>query len=99
MEYLWELQQADILSQNPALLEHKLQALEETKKLYREVIHRNDCVSLKQLAVNGKDLIESGAKPGKQLGEFLEQLLQMVLDSPELNRRESLLQAAKQYMQ
>ncbi|MBO5177437.1 MAG: CCA tRNA nucleotidyltransferase [Lachnospiraceae bacterium] len=99
MEYLWELQQADILSQNPALLEHKLQALEETKKLYREVIHRNDCVSLKQLAVNGKDLIESGAKPGKQLGEVLEQLLQMVLDAPELNRRESLLQAAKQYMQ
>ncbi|MBP3577113.1 MAG: CCA tRNA nucleotidyltransferase [Lachnospiraceae bacterium] len=98
MEYLWELQRADILSQNPALSEHKLQALEETKKLYREVLQRNDCVSLKQLAINGKDLIESGATPGKQLGEILEQLLQMVLDIPELNRRESLLQAAKQYM-
>ena len=99
MEYLWELQRADIMSRNPDFQEHKLQALDETKELYLEVLRRNDCVSLKQLAVNGKDLIEFGATPGKQLGEILEMLLQTVLDAPELNRRESLLQVAKQYMQ
>ena len=99
MKYLWELQRADILSQNPASLEHKMLILNKTKRLHQEVEERNDCVLLKQLAVNGKDLIELGAAPGKQLGEILEQLLQEVLDTPELNQREVLLQRAKQHMQ
>ena len=98
MDYLWELQRADILSQHPVNREHKLYVLEETKKLHREVTERNDCVLLKQLAVNGKDLIELGATPGKQLGEILEKLLQEVLDHPEMNQRESLLQRAKHYI-
>ena len=99
MEYLWELQRADVLAQHPATLEHKLSVLEETRELHREVIKRNDRVSLKQLAVNGKDLIEFGMAPGKQLGNILEQLLQEVLDTPELNQRDRLLQRAKQYME
>lgn len=99
MELLWELQLADILSQNPASLEYKLQALEETKKLHEEVMARGDCVSLKQLAVNGKDLIGLGANPGKQIGEILEGLLQQVLDNPALNQREKLLQKAEEFLQ
>jgi len=99
MEYLWELQRADILAQHPATLEHKMSALAETKKLHREVVSRKDCVLLKQLAVNGKDLIELGATPGKQLGEILDQLLQEVLDAPQLNQRDELLQRAKQHIQ
>jgi len=99
MDYLWELQRADILSQNPASLERKMFILNETKKLHREVVERNDCVLLKQLAINGKDLIELGAAPGKQLGEILERLLQEVLDAPELNQKDILLQRAKQHIQ
>ena len=91
MEFLWELQRADVMSQHPDLLEHKLKALEETKALHKKVLLRGDCVSLKQLAVNGKDLIEIGAQPGKQLGELLEKLLEEVLDHPEKNEKSSLL--------
>lgn len=98
MDYLWELQRADVLAQSPALLEHKLTALSETRRLHRKVTERNECVSLKQLAINGKDLIELGATPGKQLGEILEQLLQEVLDAPEWNQRDILLKRAKQYI-
>ena len=96
MEFLWELQLADVLAQHPASLEHKLQMLEETKKLHREVQSRGDCVSLKQLAVNGKDLIELGATPGKQIGEILEQLLEAVLEHPIDNNKETLLKRAKE---
>ncbi len=96
MELLWELQRAQIVSGNPAVKEQKLAVLAETRELHREVAERGDCVSLKQLAVNGKDIIGIGATPGKQLGEILEQLLQQVLDKPELNEREILLSLAKQ---
>ena len=70
--------------------------LEEIKMLHKEIITRGDCVSLKQLAVNGKDIIELGVTPGKHLGEILEQLLQKVLDNPSLNQKESLLSLVKE---
>lgn len=95
MDFLWELQLADVLAQHPDSLKVKLEALAETRRLHREVLERGDCVSLKQLAVNGKDLIEAGAKPGRQLGEILDTLLEEVLNNPALNERGELLQRAK----
>ncbi|MBP3611527.1 MAG: CCA tRNA nucleotidyltransferase [Lachnospiraceae bacterium] len=91
MEVLWELQLADVLAQHPAFLQRKLEALAETKRLHREIVERGDCVSLKQLAVNGKDLINLGIQPGKRIGEVLEKLLLEVLEHPEANEREKLL--------
>jgi len=44
------------------------------------------------LAVTGNDLIQAGMKPGKQLGETLNQLFELVLENPELNQKEQLLQ-------
>lgn len=98
MELLWELQRAQIVSGNPEIMEHKSAVLAKTREIYREVVARGDCVSLKQLAVNGKDIIGIGATPGRQLGDILDQLLQQVLDKPELNEREILLSLAKQHI-
>ena len=55
---------------------------------------RGDCISLKMLAVTGGDLIAAGMKPGPQLGEVLERLLELVLEEPEKNTKEELLKAA-----
>lgn len=52
------------------------------------------CVSLKQLAVSGADLIAAGKKPGVGLGEILEYLLEQVLEHPEWNKKDVLLQMA-----
>lgn len=49
------------------------------------------CVSLKSLAVTGKDLIAAGMEPGKEIGEKLNELLALVIDQPELNTKEELL--------
>ena len=54
------------------------------------------CVSLKQLAVNGADLIAAGRTPGVGLGETLEYLLEQVLEHPEWNNKEILLKLAGQ---
>ncbi len=53
---------------------------------------RGDCISLKTLAVTGRDLLELGVKPGPGMGERLNALLDLVLEQPEKNRREQLIE-------
>lgn len=91
MELLWELQLADVLAQSPALLGQKLSELALAKRLYRIIVARGDCVDLKQLAVSGRDLMEAGIPPGPQVGKTLSELLQVVLEEPEKNKKELLL--------
>jgi tRNA nucleotidyltransferase/poly(A) polymerase len=51
-------------------------------------------LSLKDLAVTGKDLIEAGIRPGKTMGIILKELLEAAVEDPELNTREKLLEIA-----
>jgi tRNA nucleotidyltransferase/poly(A) polymerase len=51
---------------------------------------------LRDLAVDGNDLIELGFRPGPQLGRILHELLDAVVDEPGLNTREQLLAQAKE---
>ena len=69
-----------------------LEQLDEIYRMSEEIHRRGDCISLKMLAVTGNDLIQAGMKPGKQLGETLNQLFELVLENPELNQKELLLQ-------
>ena len=43
-----------------------------------------------------RDLIDTGMKPGRELGEMLQQLLELVLEHPEQNTREQLLEKVKE---
>ena len=48
-------------------------------------------MSLKDLAVTGRDLIGAGMSPGKEIGEKLKELLELVIEDPELNTKDELL--------
>ena len=54
------------------------------------IFERGDCVSLKNLAITGKELIAMGVPAGRQMGEILNSLLMLVLDNPQFNDREQL---------
>jgi tRNA nucleotidyltransferase/poly(A) polymerase len=58
------------------------------------VLAQSRALSLKDLAVSGRDLAENGIKPGKTMGIILQELLETVLDDPEQNTREKLLEIA-----
>jgi putative nucleotidyltransferase with HDIG domain len=58
---------------------------------------KSRAISLKDLAVNGKDLMRTGIPCGKRMGFILRQLLETVLDDPELNTKEKLLEIALAY--
>lgn len=66
-------------------------------ELTEEIRKNGDCIYLKDLAVTGKDLLETGMKPGKQVGAVLSRLLDDVLEEPGQNQRDILLERAKFY--
>lgn len=66
-------------------------------RLFEEIKETGDCVSLKQLAVNGGDLLAKGLVKGKQIGDGLMYLLNLVLEKPELNKKDILLEKINQF--
>lgn len=96
---LFALKRADVLSQSGYRREEKLAYIQSYQKLYEEIIEQKDCLSLKKLAVNGRDLMELGIKPGKKIGQILQKLLEEVLEEPDKNKKEYLLERVKQTYQ
>lgn len=93
---LFEVKRADIDAQSEYLKDEKLAKLAEVEEIYRTILSEKQCVSLKTLAVSGKDLIvEAGMQPGKELGEVLKALLEIVIEDPSMNQKEILLAEAR----
>ena len=67
----------------------------EIRRLREEIIRDGDCVSLKDLAVKGRDLLEAGVERGPMVGEILNHLFDLVLLHPEKNDRELLLKEVR----
>lgn len=66
------------------------QEILDARTLYET--EKTACLTLAQLAVSGRDLMAAGAQSGKELGAWLQRLLNLVLEMPEMNDRERLLQ-------
>ena len=88
---LLAVKRADLEAQSDYQRQEKREILEAWERGYQEVMERRDCVSLKNLAVTGRDLIDVGMQPGKQMGKTLEEMLEIVLENPACNTREYLL--------
>lgn len=57
--------------------------------------NKKNAFSLKNMALNGKDLIEIGIPKGKIIGQILNELFETITDSPSMNEKEKLLVLAK----
>ncbi len=97
MKRLLTVARCDIGAQAPyAGQDSVLQKLAVLEEQIKTVIAEKQCVTVKNLDVNGKDIMELGVKEGKKVGEILQMLLETVLDSPEKNEKEILLALAKE---
>ncbi|MDR2481201.1 MAG: HD domain-containing protein [Spirochaetaceae bacterium] len=62
-----------------------------------KVREKSSAFSLKDLAINGKDIIQQGIPSGKRLGVILKKLFEAVLEDPAMNNREKLMDLAQKY--
>ncbi len=89
------IRRADMLAQSMYKREEKEENIRKMKEMYDTVVSEKQCLKIKDLAINGNDLIALGMKPGKEMGETLKYLLDKVLENPELNERETLIELVK----
>jgi len=80
----------DSLAQSPEMRDEKLRELERARSLYDLV--KGECLFVSELALNGDDLAALGVPPGKQIGEALRYLLDLVISGKCENSREPLSQ-------
>lgn len=89
---LFAVKRADMLAQSAYRREEKAEYLKEYEEIYEQIMAKRQCLSIKELAVAGTDLIADGMQPGKAIGETLKQLLEYVLEHPEDNTKEKLME-------
>ena len=89
---------ADVAAQSDYMKAEKLTFLVELNRIYEKIKAAGQCVTLKDLAINGNDLIKIGIPKGKKIGQILSTLLDDVIDNPEHNTREYLLEVALSIM-
>lgn len=87
---VWELKKA-LIKESQSSEEFKSAEIERAENNIRKTLQERPPVSLKDLAINGKDLIEIGFKEGKKMGWVLKELLNLVLEKPALNQKKILL--------
>lgn len=98
MPYLFLLQKADVLAQSDYNKNEKLQRIEEAHRMFEEILREKEPVSIRELAVSGREIIGLGVAPGPQVGEILQKLLDVVIDDPGKNYRKQLLTEAQKWI-
>ena len=90
------LQKADFGSKGTGTAQEEA-VFGQIEAILSEILAEDACLGLKDLAVNGKDLMALGFPAGPRLGQCLNRLLEQVLDETLPNEKSALLSAAKQY--
>lgn len=93
---IFTVKRADIRAQSDYKKEEKLRYVDDYEAVYEQILEKNQCLSIKDLAVDGSDLLAAGVPQGKAIGEKLQGLLELVLEQPERNTREYLLSQINQ---
>ena len=92
---LIEVQRADALGKGTEAAADVETRTEELRQALTALLAERPCVTLRDMAANGRDLMAEGIAHGRQLGETLNWLLAEVLNERLPNEREALLSAAR----
>jgi tRNA nucleotidyltransferase (CCA-adding enzyme) len=89
---LLTVKRADRMGQAPVFQEEGRRETQRAEELLELLLRREDCFSLKQLAINGRDLLELGLN-GPAVGQTLDALLDQVIEGTLPNDRQRLIEA------
>ena len=82
---------ADTSAHNPQYNEPRIKATRYLQQIYTEIIQNNEPLYIKDLALSGNDLIAAGYQ-NSEIGQKLDELLEIVLQYPEKNTKEHLIE-------
>ena len=88
---LFLLKRGDMLGQSDYRRTEKLNQIDYFERRYYEIMEKKEALCIKDLAIGGRELMELGLPKGPALGQVLGILLDNVLDDPNLNDRETLI--------
>ena len=91
-----DIQMADNLAKSEYKRDEKLKQIKDVAAVYARILRHGDCLSLKDLAIGGADLLAMGYN-GPVVGKTLHAALMEVLEHPEKNRIDDLLAFAREY--
>lgn len=63
--------------------------------IYKNILEKGECLYIKDLAVSGNDIKSIGIENGKEVGAMLKFALETVLDEPQMNEKQKLMEALK----
>jgi tRNA nucleotidyltransferase (CCA-adding enzyme) len=95
---LFELKTADFISK-PESGNTKLFEISALRDRMIAIIDRKDPLNIRDLCVNGQDIMNLGIKEGREVGSILNDLLEKVLKDPRLNEKETLLTIARKELE
>ena len=91
---LLAVKRADSLAHAQAYQNDRLTVLDEILPLIEKIVATNQCFSLRDLAINGHDLLALSIPPGKELGMILRELLSQVISGTLVNQKPELIARA-----
>lgn len=95
LDRIFKLQIADIKG---SANRDGISSITELRDEVERVLNEKQPLSVKELKIDGSDLITLGIPQGKRIGEILNELMEMVLEQPELNEKEKLIEIVKSEM-
>ena len=93
---LLDIRLADVLAQSPEYSLNRINNIHKLLNALEEVLKEKDCFTLKDLDINGNDLISIGIKQGKEIGNILNTLLEKVINEELENKKEVLFEYVKE---
>ena len=94
---LLQVKRADTLAQHPVYQPPRLAMLKGLEATLETVLRQRECFQLKDLSVNGRDLLAAGYPQGPLIGRALRFLLDGVMEGRLANERQALLAAAEEW--
>lgn len=98
MKALLAVKIADTLAQSDYQRQEKLEYIEDIRATFLQIQADQNCLKIKDLKINGKDLIAMGLPQSNKIGLILKTLFDEVVDEPEKNHRDYLLMRARELM-
>jgi len=89
---LLEVRMADILAHSKDTQASRIERCNALRTIVGDILEQQQCYTVKDLAVNGYDVMQSGVPEGKEVGAALNEILDKVIGGELENERSALLE-------